>query len=72
MEEILDLYAEAEDPLHPVVCFDECPYQLISELRVPMPPKRGRRERYDYEYRREGTCNLFAFFCPSKSGDTSK
>ena len=62
MEEILDLYAQDEDPLHPVVCFDECPYQLISELRIPHPAKSGRRARYDYEYRREGTCNLFVFF----------
>lgn len=66
MEEILDLYAQDEDPLHPVVCFDECPYQLISELRIPHPAKLGRRARYDYEYRREGTCNLFVFFAHKK------
>lgn len=66
MEEILDLYAQDEDPLRPVVCFDECPYQLISELRVPHPAKLGRRARYDYEYRREGTCNLFVFFVHQK------
>lgn len=64
MEDILDLYAEAEDPLFPVVCFDECPYQMVSHLRQPIPAQPGKRQRYDYHYRREGTCNLFIFFCP--------
>jgi hypothetical protein len=64
MEDILDLYAEAEDPLFPVVCFDECPYQLISHTQQPIPAQPGQRRRYDYHYRREGTCNLFVFFCP--------
>ena len=67
MEDILDLYAEAEDPLFPVVCFDECPYQLVSHTRQPIPAKPGKRRRYDYHYRREGTCNLFIFFCPRQS-----
>lgn len=64
MEDILDLYAEAEDPFFPVVCFDECPYQLISHTRQVIQAEPGKRRRYDYEYRREGTCNLFIFFCP--------
>jgi hypothetical protein len=64
MEEILDLYAEAEDPQRPRVCFDEMPYQMISETRVPVPMQAGQAERYDYEYHREGTCNLFLFFNP--------
>lgn len=64
MEEVLDLYAEPIDPRRPVVCFDECPYQLISETRRVVPAKPGRRERYDYEYKREGTRNLFMFFAP--------
>jgi len=64
MEDVLDLYAEAEDPLRPRVCFDECPYQLLSETRRPVPVKPGRAARYDYEYRREGTCNLFVFVQP--------
>jgi hypothetical protein len=66
MEDILDLYAEADDPYYPVVCFDECPYQLISHTRQPVPAQPGRRRRYDYHYRREGTCNLFLFFCPRR------
>ncbi len=59
MEDVLDLYAEAYMPAYPVVCFDESPYQLISETRTPIPAAPGQPERSDYEYRREGTCNLF-------------
>jgi transposase len=59
MEDVLDLYAEAPDPEQPVVCFDESPVQLIGEVRQPIPAEPGRRERYDYEYRRNGTVNLF-------------
>jgi len=61
MEDVLDLYAEAPDPKRPVVCFDESPIQLIGEARQPIPAKPGRPERYDYEYRRNGTANLFVF-----------
>jgi transposase len=59
MEDVLDLYAEAPDPKRPVVCFDESPTQLIGELRRPLPPEPGQVARYDYEYRRNGTANLF-------------
>ena len=64
MEDVLELYAEAYDPDYPVVCFDESPYQLISETRVPLPAEKGKPQRYDYEYKREGTCNLFMFMEP--------
>ena len=59
MEDVLDLYAEEPDPERPVVCFDESPMQLIGEVRQPIPAAPGRVERYDYEYRRNGTVNLF-------------
>jgi transposase len=59
MEDVLDLYAEAPDPQRPVVCFDESPVQLIGEVRQPIPAEPGQFERYDYEYRRNGTVNLF-------------
>jgi transposase len=59
MEDVLDLYAEAPDPKRPVVCFDESPVQLIGEVRQPIPAMPGQLERYDYEYRRNGTVNLF-------------
>ena len=61
MEDVLDLYAEEPDPQRPVVCFDESPIQLIGEVRHPIPPEPGRIERYDCEYRRNGTANLFVF-----------
>jgi len=66
MEDVLELYAEPEDPRRPRVCFDECPYQLISEVQQPLPLKPGRAQRYDYEYKREGTCNLFLFLRPHR------
>jgi transposase len=61
MEDVLDLYAEAPDPKRPVVCFDESPIQLIGEVRQPIPATPGQIERYDCEYRRNGTANLFVF-----------
>ncbi len=61
MEDVLDLYAEAPDPKRPVVCFDESPTQLIGEVRQPIPPEPGQIERYDCEYKRNGTANLFIF-----------
>ena len=61
MEDVLDLYAEPPDPKRPVVCFDESPIQLIGEARQPIPAKPGQIERYDCEYRRNGTANLFVF-----------
>ena len=64
MEDVLDLYQESFDPEKPVVTFDEQPVQLISETRQPIPAQPGQRERYDYEYKREGTANVFEFFQP--------
>lgn len=64
MEDVLDLYEEPYDPRYPQVCFDERPYQLVSEKRQPWPAQPGQPLRYDYEYKREGTCNLFVFFQP--------
>lgn len=61
MEDVLDLYAESADPAKPVVCFDETPVQQIGEARVPIPAEAGRPARIDYEYRRNGTANLFVF-----------
>ena len=64
MEAILDLYAAPLDEASPVVCFDEQPYQLIGEARAPLPMEAGKPHRYDYTYKRQGHCNLFAFFAP--------
>jgi transposase len=62
MEDVLDLYAEEPDPKRPVVCFDESPTQLIGETRVPVAASPGKPKRIDYEYKRNGTANLFVFF----------
>jgi len=61
MEDVLALYAEPPDDLRPVVCFDETPRQLIGEERVPIPAEPGKLGRYDYEYVRNGTANVFMF-----------
>jgi hypothetical protein len=59
MEDVLDLYAQPVDPKRPVVGFDEMPVQLVEEVRQPLPAAPGRPLRVDYEYRRNGTANLF-------------
>ena len=59
MEDVLDLYAEPYDPQRPVVCFDESSTQMLAHVREPLPAKPGLPRREDYEYRREGTRNLF-------------
>ena len=67
MEDVLELYHEPYDPRRPVVCFDEGTKQLIGETRLPLPRRPGEPMRYDYEYERLGTCNLFMFFEPLRS-----
>ena len=67
MEDVLDLYAEEPDPDRPVICFDESPTQLIGEVRQPIPAQPGRLERYDCEYKRDGTSNLFVFLDAHRS-----
>ena len=59
MEDVLDLYAEPYDPRRPVVGFDERPLQLLDDTREPIPVAPGRVRRVDYEYRRNGTGNVF-------------
>ena len=64
MEDVLEVYQRPHDPTRPVVCLDETSKQMISETRVPIPAKPGRPVRYDYEYARNGTANLFMMFAP--------
>lgn len=59
MEEILDLYARPYDPAWPLVCMDEASRQLMAEVRAPMPMQPGQETRYDSEYQRNGTANIF-------------
>ena len=64
MEDVLEVYHRPHDPDRPVVCLDETSKQLIAETRVPIPAKPGHPKRYDYEYHRNGTANLFMMFAP--------
>lgn len=64
MEDVIAVYHRPYDPSRPVVCIDEQSVQLIGETRAPIPAAPGRPRRYDYEYRRNGTANLFVAFAP--------
>ena len=64
MEDLLDLYEEEPDPMRPRVGFDERPCQLLADLREPTPMSLSHAQRVDYEYKRNGTCNLFMFSEP--------
>jgi hypothetical protein len=59
MYDVLDLYEEPYDPKRPLVNLDEKPKQLLGEKRVSIPIKCGSPEKYDYEYVRNGTANIF-------------
>jgi len=59
MEDVLDVYHRPYDPRRPVVCMDECSKQLIGEVREPLPPQPGQVAKYDSEYERKGTANVF-------------
>jgi hypothetical protein len=59
MYDVLDLYEEPYDPKRPLVNLDEKPKQLLGEKRMSIPMKRGSIEKYDYEYVRNGTANIF-------------
>ena len=64
MEDVLAVYMRPRDPDHPLVCLDESSKQLLAETRIPIPMKAGRPARFDYEYERNGTANLFMMFAP--------
>ena len=64
MEDVLDLYTQPADPRRPLVCFDETSKALHEHYRKPTPSQPGRVARYDYEYRRHGSCALFLLSAP--------
>jgi hypothetical protein len=64
MEEILDIYEKPYDPQCPQVCIDEMSTQLIGEVRDPLPAQPGKSCKYDTEYKRNGTANIFLAFEP--------
>src|SRR2546421_7078164 len=67
MEEVLSVYIRPYDERRPQVCLDEMSKQLVSETRVPLPMQPGQPECCDYEYERQGTCNLFVACEPRAS-----
>ena len=64
MEDVLEVYHQPYDPKYPLVCFDEGSRQQTKETRKPLPTRPGDVAKYDYEYERNGTSNLFVFFAP--------
>jgi hypothetical protein len=64
MEDVLDVYHRPDDPRRPLVCLDEASRQLIGEVVQPLPAAAGQPARFDHEYVRNGTANLFMVFEP--------
>ncbi|MCJ7787723.1 MAG: IS630 family transposase [Methyloceanibacter sp.] len=64
MEDVLDVYTRPHDPARPLVCLDETSKQLVAETRTAEPMQPGQPARHDYEYKRNGTANLFMLFAP--------
>lgn len=64
MEDILDIYKRPYNPAEPLICMDETSKQLTKEARLPIPVKPDQPARFDYEYQRNGVCNIFMFYEP--------
>ena len=64
MEDVLDVYERPYCQERPVVCLDEKPYQLLGEVRNPLPVRPGQNLKEDAEYKRNGTCSIFAVVEP--------
>ncbi len=67
MEDVLEVYHQEHDPKRPLVCFDESSKQQVKETRTPLPARPGQVEKYDYEYERNGSSNVFMMFAPLES-----
>ena len=65
MEDVAELYAEDDDPMRPRVNFDECSVELHADVQEPLPLAPGRPARFDYEYVRKGTANIFVIVDPN-------
>lgn len=64
MEDVLEVYHRPYDDDRPLVCLDEASKQLVGEVIQPIPAAPGQPERFDYEYSRQGTANLFMVSLP--------
>jgi hypothetical protein len=72
MEETLDIYKKPYDTQYPQVCMDEMSTQLIGAVREPLPMQPGKPRKYDTEYKRNGTANIFMAFEPLTGQRTTK
>lgn len=61
MEDVLDIYEMPYDPNLPVICMDEKPYQLLDDIREPLPMRPGGILKTDSEYIHKGTSSIFVF-----------
>ncbi len=68
MEDVLEVYHRPYDAQRPLVALDEASKQLVGEVVQPLPPQPGQPERFDYEYVRHGTANLFMVSEPLLGG----
>lgn len=66
MEDVLEVYKRPYDEKRPVVCLDELNKQMIKEIQTPLPIEPGKPQRFDTEYERNGTSNIFLSFEPLK------
>jgi hypothetical protein len=71
VRDVLAVYKRPRDPDIPLVCLDETSQQLTAEMRAPIQMKERRPARFDYEYERNGTANIFMMFVAKKSIRTS-
>jgi hypothetical protein len=62
MEDILELYQQPVKAGRVRLCLDERPCQLLENVYVPLPMRKGRSLRQDYEYKREGSCVVFMVY----------
>jgi hypothetical protein len=72
METVLEVYTRPRNPKRPLVCLDETSKQLVAETRAPLPMKPGYPTRFDYEYKRNGTANIFMLFAPLEGWRAAK
>jgi hypothetical protein len=61
---VLEVYHRPFDPQRPLIGIDEASKQRVGEVTQPVPAAPGQPQRFDYEYVREGTANLFLLFEP--------
>lgn len=65
MEDVLEVYSREFNPLLPVICMDEKPFQLLDEYLEPIPMSKDNHSvKYDSEYVRKGSCSIFMFTEP--------